>query len=90
MSVKDFLYKAFCDNGTPSSSRLLTAATFLSTIVYLGYVVFKTHAFPDGMTLTGLGAYASSPYAVNRVSKMFGKDRDRDSNDGDTTVVVKQ
>lgn len=87
MSVKEFLKQAFCDNGTPSSSRLLTGITFLSSVLYLGYVVVKTHAFPDGMTLTGLGAYASAPYAVNRASKMFGRDKDADSND--TTVVVK-
>lgn len=91
MSAREYLYKAFCDNGTPSSSRLLTAATTLSAIVALLSVVFKTWHMPDGATLLGLGGFASSPYAVNRASKMFGKDKDKDSDGGDgTTVIVKQ
>lgn len=86
MAFKEFIKQAFCDNGQPSSSRLLTAATTLSSIVALLTVVFKTHVLPDGTALGGLGAFAASPYAVNRASKMFGKDKDDDK----TTVVVKQ
>ena len=86
MSFREFIKQAFSDNGQPSSSRLLTAATTLSSVVALLSVIFKTWHMPDGMALTGLGAFASSPYAVNRASKMFGKDKDDDS----TTVMVKQ
>lgn len=76
MSFREYIKQAFCDNGTPSSSRLLTAFTTLTSAVALLYFVFKTHTMPDGLALTGLGGYASSPYAVNRVSKMFGHDKD--------------
>jgi len=31
--------------------------------------------FPDGMTLTGLGAFATAPYAINRATTAFGKDQ---------------
>ena len=89
MTVREYLFKAFCDDGTPSSSRLLTAATTLSSIVALLAVVFKTWHMPDGMSLTGLGTFAVSPYAINRASKMFGKDKDSDNGDK-TTVVIKQ
>lgn len=75
MGVKAFFKLAFCDNGVPSSSRLLTAATTLSSIVALLAVVFKTWHLPDGTALMGLGGFAASPYAVNRASKMFGKEK---------------
>jgi len=78
MGAKEFLKLAFCDNGTPSSSRLLTAVTTLSSVVALLAVVFKTWHLPDGTALMGLGGFAASPYAVNRASKMFGKDKDPD------------
>jgi hypothetical protein len=77
MSVKEFLKQAFCDNGTPSSSRLLTVVTVFSSAFALLYAVITTRLIPDGGALMGLGAYASSPYAVHRASKMFGKDGDR-------------
>lgn len=89
MGVREFLKGAFSDNGTPSSSRLLTAMTTLSAIVALLAVVFKTWHLPDGMALTGLGGFAASPYAVNRASKMFGKDQDQPQTQQTTTVVVK-
>jgi hypothetical protein len=91
MSFRDYIKLAFCDNGTPSSARLLTAGTVLTSMVGLLFFIIKTHSMPDGMTLTGLGAYATSPYAVHRASKMFGKDADgnngNSSNSGGTTVV---
>lgn len=77
MSLKEYIKQAFCDSGAPSSARLLTALTVLTSAVGLLFVVFKTRVMPDGMTLTGLGAYATSPYAVHRASKMFGKDADK-------------
>lgn len=76
MPFVEFIKSAFSDKGQPSSSRLLTAVTTLSSAVGFLFVVFKTHALPDGTALTGLGAYAASPYAVHRASKMFGKDAD--------------
>lgn len=78
MALKEYIKQAFCDNGAPSSARLMTAFTVLTSAVGFLFVIFKTHIMPDGMTLTGLGAYATSPYAVHRASKMFGKDKDAD------------
>ena len=76
MGVIEFLKLSFSDAGQPSSARLLTAVTVLTSAIGLLFVIFKTHTMPDGMGLTGLGAYATSPYAVHRASKMWGKDAD--------------
>lgn len=88
MSFKDYIKQAFCDNGAPSSARLLTAVTVLTSAIGLLFVIFKTHMMPDGMGLTGLGAYATSPYAVHRASKMFGKDADLKPTVVDNTKIV--
>lgn len=70
-----WLNKAFSDGGSPSSSRFLTAVHSLVACVVLAYVSFKNHALPEGMTLTGLGAFATAHYAVNRATTAFGKDK---------------
>ncbi len=69
-----FLKQVFSDNGSPSASRLLTLLHSLVTCACLIYVTIHNHAIPDGMTLTGLGAFATAPYAINRASVAFGKD----------------
>lgn len=67
---------AFSDNGSPSSSRLMTLLTVLVSCGTLIYSVVKTGGhFPDGMTLTGLGTFAVSPYAINRATTAWGKDQ---------------
>jgi hypothetical protein len=71
----DFLKQAFSDNGTPSSSRLLTIPHTLTACAALLYIVYKTHGI-DGMTASGLGAFAGAHYAINRVTTAFGKDKD--------------
>lgn len=73
--VSPFLAKAFSDNGSPSSSRLLTLLHSLVASGVLIYSVVHTpnHPLPDGMTLTGLGAFATAHYAVNRTTTAFGK-----------------
>ncbi len=73
--VFQYLKSAFSDNGTPSSSRLLTAVHSAVACVVLVYVVVKSHVMPDGTTLTGLGAFSTAHYAINRVTTAFGKDR---------------
>lgn len=80
----NFLKSAFSDNGLPSSSRLLLVPHCITACFVLVYVALKTHGVPDGMTLTGLGGFATAPYAVNRVSNMFGKkdDPDKDKSNG--------
>ena len=70
----DFIKKAFSDNGTPSSSRLLTIPHTITACVAVLYIVFKTHTI-DGMTASGLGAFAGAHYAINRVTTAFGKNQ---------------
>lgn len=73
----DFVKKAFSDNGQPSSSRLLSIPHSAAAIFALLYVVIHTHQLPDGTATAGLGAFATAPYAVNRVSNMFQKKDDQ-------------
>lgn len=77
MLAKTFqwLKNVFSDNGSPSASRLLTLPHSLVACGCLIYVCAKTHMMPDGMTLTGLGAFATAHYAVNRATNAFGKDQ---------------
>lgn len=71
--LSPWMSKAFSDGGTPSSSRVLTAVHSLVACVTLIFVVVKTHMLPDGMTLTGLGAFSTAHYAVNRATNAWGK-----------------
>ncbi len=79
----DHIKKSFSDNGQPSSSRLLAAVhTTIASFVAV-YLAIKTHTWPDGGTMAGLGAFATAPYAVNRASNMFKKDKEVDKDDAD-------
>lgn len=71
--VSPWLSKAFSDNGTPSSSRLLTLVHSVVACGALIYVIVKTHLLPDGATLAGLGAFSTAHYAVNRATNAWGK-----------------
>ena len=71
--VSPYLGKAFSDNGSPSSSRLLTLLHSLVACGSLIYVLVKTHLLPDGTTLAGLGAFSTAHYAVNRATNAWGK-----------------
>lgn len=78
----EFLRKALSDNGVPSSSRLLAVLHSFAAVFCLVYVVLKNHVIPDGTVTAGLGAFATAPYAVNRVSSMFQKKNKEDDKDG--------
>ena len=71
--LSPWMSKAFSDGGSPSSSRVLTLLHSLVACAALVYIIIKTHLMPDGMTLTGLGAFATAHYAVNRTTNAFGK-----------------
>lgn len=73
--LSPYLKQVFSDNGSPSASRLLTLLHSLVCCGCLIFIVAKNHALPDGMTLTGLGAFATAPYAINRATTAFGKDQ---------------
>jgi hypothetical protein len=83
----DFLKKAFSDNGTPSSSRLLTAVHSVAAIFVLIYIAVKTQKYPGVDEATGLGGFAVVHYGVNRVSGIFGK-KDKTSQNIDPTQNV--
>lgn len=70
--MREFLKAAFSDNGTPSSSRLLTAVHSVVGCGVLVAVVAHTRTLPDAATMAGLGAFVSVHYAVNRVTTAFG------------------
>jgi len=72
--LSSWLKLAFSDQGNPSSSRLLTLLHSLVACATLLFVVIKNHphSMPDGATLTGLGAFSTAHYAVNRVTTAFG------------------
>ena len=71
--MKEFLKQAFSDNGTPSSSRLLTVPHALAAIFVLVFVAIKSHAYPNVAEGTALGGFATIHYAVNRATTVWGK-----------------
>jgi len=68
----DFIKEAFSDNGTPSSSRVLTALHSLAAIFVLVFIASKTRKYPGADEATGLGVFATVHYGVNKISGMFG------------------
>ena len=61
-----FTAQAFCDNGVPSSSRLLTIPHSMAAIFVLIYATMKNHQVPDATICGGLGAFATVHYFVNK------------------------
>lgn len=64
---KSFIKDVFSDGGQGSASRVLTALHSLVACACLAHVVAHTHAVPDAVTLTGLGGFATVPYAINQI-----------------------
>ena len=68
----DFLRKTFSDGGIPSMSRVMTIPHVIISCWAVVYIVLHTHGI--GLdTLTGLGAFATVHYGVNRVTNIFTK-----------------
>jgi len=61
----NFFREAFSENGAASSSRLMMAYHALVGSSWVSYVVWKNHAVPDAVTLAGITAFVTAPYAVN-------------------------
>lgn len=61
-------------DGTPSTSRLGSLVTLIAALVWISYLVFKTHAVPDvsGFEHFVVGVVASL-YGVNKVSTTIGQ-----------------
>lgn len=75
MSAKEFIKSAFSDNGTPSSSRLLTVPHSIAAIFVMIFVAIKTHSYPNAAEGSALGGFATVHYLVNRATTVWGKDR---------------
>lgn len=60
-----FLKDAFSENGAASSSRLLMGYHALIGSSWVSYIVWKTHTLPDAVTLAGITAFVTAPYAIN-------------------------
>jgi hypothetical protein len=68
-SFIDFCKRAFSENdGTPSSSRILTAISMLGVLISYLYVSFHTGHLPDAGSATGAAAVGTAPYALNRAA----------------------
>jgi len=61
----NFLREAFSDGGSASASRLMMAYHALIGSAWVTFVVYKNHTLPDAVTLTGITAFVTAPYAVN-------------------------
>jgi len=94
-----FFKDAFCDNGTPSSSRILTAVSTITVLVGFIHVCFHNHQLPDGGASAGAATLATAAYAANRATTAWqnrnqpnppSKDDDAIAAAADVPVVVKK
>lgn len=74
-TVFPYIKKAFSDNGSPSSSRLMTIPHSLIAMFCAVYMTIKTGGHPDGTALVALGGFATVHYMVNRATTAFGRDQ---------------
>src|SRR5579859_1010595 len=75
-TIFEYAKKAFSDNGSPSSSRLMTIPHSIAAMFCIIYMTIKTGGHPDGMSVTALGGFATVHYAVNRATNAWGKPND--------------
>lgn len=79
-----FIKDAFCDNGSPSSSRLLSTWLSVSSMALIWFIVRHMMFLPVAslqvwigglpMVIGALATFAASPYGINRLSGMFKKE----------------
>lgn len=86
LPLKQFLQGAYCDNGVPSSSRLLS--TFLSVGCLLILAVLFRHVMyqpQDKLAvwlpnlpyiIGGLALFSQSPYGLTKFSDIFNRKKD--------------
>ena len=74
-----FIRSTFSEpDGTGSASRVLAGCTVASCLVWVSFIVFTKHIIPD---LGGASLFVTSGfsgYGVNRLSRAFGEDHDKD------------
>ena len=66
-----WLRKAFEENGTPSSARLLSAVCTICSLMWISVVVGKTGNLPDATILGGLSAFNTSHYLVGAAKQAY-------------------
>jgi hypothetical protein len=55
------------DDGSGSASRLLMVAHAIMGCIWGTHVVYHSHALPDPVSLAGVTAFITAPYAVNKM-----------------------
>lgn len=60
-----FLREVFSDGGSGSASRVMMGFHAIVGAVGFGHVVYHNHAIPDAVTMAGLTAFVTAPYALN-------------------------
>lgn len=55
------------DDGTGSASRLLLVLHSLVGCAWGTHVVVHTHTLPDAVSMAGVTAFVTAPYAVNKI-----------------------
>jgi hypothetical protein len=55
------------DDGSGSASRVLMVVHAIAGIFWGTHVVWHTHALPDAVSLSGVTAFISAPYAINKM-----------------------
>jgi hypothetical protein len=67
-----FLREVFSDGGQGSASRVMMAFHAAVGAGAIGHVVYHTHAIPDAVTMAGVTAFVTAPYALNALHKAVG------------------
>lgn len=67
-----FLREVFSDGGQGSASRVMMGFHAFVGAAGFGHVVYHTHAIPDAVTMAGLTAFVTAPYALNALHKAVG------------------
>lgn len=62
-----FLREVFSDGGQGSASRVMMGLHAIAAIAWGTHVVVHTHAIPDAVTMAGLTAWTTAPYAINAI-----------------------
>lgn len=94
MGVKDFIKAAFSENGTPSSSRILSAWLSFSSMALIWFMVRHAFYIEDREKLItwvggipaivySLAAFAVSPYGFTKIAGIFKKKDDDKGDEAD-------
>ena len=67
-----FLREVFSDGGSGSASRVMMAFHGIIGGAAISHVVYHTHALPDAVSVAGITAFVTAPYALNALHKAVG------------------